>query len=302
MLKLIKEDLEKYTPFLTEKKDCLICGKKKKRKWASYGSFSAVKCSNCGFIWVNPCLNAQGLKRYYADYIGMRFKDKKKTQQRTLQYKSDKNFIEQFVSGGKVLDVGCSGGFFLNELSTSFKKYGSEIDESAVAYAKRMYLFGKNINHCALEDLKYPASSFDLVVMRGVIEHLPDPRTALKKVSQLLKPNGFFYIAATPNVDSFCAEIYREKWNQFHPIRHLFYFSLRTLTKLLSQYGLTLIAKDFPYLETPYADIMKDHYEMLRAFNARGKGNFKNISRSRAFWGNMMNVVFQKKINKANIK
>lgn len=298
MKKLINENLEKYVPFLTEKRNCIVCNSKKTKKWARYGSFNAVQCDTCGLIWINPFLNTEGLQRYYTDYIGMRFKDKKKTQQRAVQYKIDKNFIEQFISKGKVLDVGCSGGFFLDVLSASFEKHGSEIDGAACAYAREKYPFGNNINHCALEDLAYNASFFDLIVMRGVIEHLPDPRTALKKVSQLLKPNGFFYIAATPNVDSFCAQVYREKWNQFHPVRHLFYFSLATLTQLLSQYGLMLVAKDFPYLETPYADIEKDHYEMLRAFKARKEGDFAMIGRSRAFWGNMMNVVFQKKTDK----
>ena len=291
---LINEDLEKYKKYLTEHRSCIICDGKGDKTWATYGSYTAVQCSNCGFIWIDPFLNNEGLSKYYNDYIGMRFKDKEKTQQRAVQYKIDKDFIENFVSSGKVLDVGCSGGFFLGVLSNNFEKFGLEIDGEAVKYAEKTYDFGKNVKLCALEDFEYSAKSFDLIIMRGTIEHLPDPRISAPKIPYLLKPDGYFYIAATPNVDSFCAEVYREKWNQFHPIRHLTYFSVKTISQFLDKYGLKLIAKDLPYMETPYADLEKDHIEMLKAYQAKKDGKFDKIGRSRAFWGNMMNLVFKK--------
>ncbi|MFC1496773.1 class I SAM-dependent methyltransferase, partial [Candidatus Margulisiibacteriota bacterium] len=182
MKTIINEDLEKYKNYLTEKRNCLVCGGKANKIWAYYGSYRAVQCSSCGFIWINPLLNEDGLNKYYNDYIGMRFKDKEKTQQRAIQYEIDRDFIETFISSGKVLDVGCSGGFFLDVLSERFDKYGTEVDGPAVEYARTTYSFGKNIDLCALEDVKYPAESFDLIIMRGVIEHLPDPRLSLPKV------------------------------------------------------------------------------------------------------------------------
>jgi 2-polyprenyl-3-methyl-5-hydroxy-6-metoxy-1,4-benzoquinol methylase len=294
-MQIINEDLEKYKEYLVTTRDCLLCAKRPDKIWAIYDSYKAVQCSDCGFVWINPCLNKKGMDEYYDNYIGMRFEDKEKTQQRSAQYKIDKEFIENFISSGKVLDVGCSGGFFLSHLSERFEKYGIEVDSPAVEYAKNTYSFG--VEFCELEDVKYPTVFFDLIVMRGVIEHIPDPRRSMEKVSYLLKPNGYFYIAATPNIDSFCAGIYREKWNQFHPVRHLSYFNVKTISRFLSKYGLKLIAKDFPYQDTPYADIDKDHIEALRAYQARKEGKFEQIGRSRAFWGNMMNLVFKKEDN-----
>ena len=292
---IINEDLEQYKKYLTEyRNNCFICNNKKTNIWAKYGSYTAEQCTKCNFIWINPFINNDGLKQYYNDYIGMRFKDKEKTQQRKLQYEIDKNFIELFISSGKVLDVGCSGGFFLDVLNDDFEKYGIEIDEKAVEHAKKTYSFGKNIECSAVENTKYQKENFDLIIMRGVIEHLSNPCNVMEKVSYLLKSNGYFYIAATPNVDSFCADIYREKWNLFHPIRHLSYFSVKTISKFLNRYNLKLIDKDFPYLETPYADIEKDHIEILKAYQARKEGNFDKIGRSRPFWNNMMNLVFKK--------
>ena len=65
--------------------------------------------------------NQEGLNTYYSDYIGDRF-ERKKMQQRELQYKIDANFLERFIDSGNLLDVGCNGGFFLSALSNSFNK------------------------------------------------------------------------------------------------------------------------------------------------------------------------------------
>lgn len=291
---LIPEDLEAYTGYMDAYRECIICKSKDNRLWAKYGSYRAVKCDKCNFIWINPSLNERGLNKYYQDYIGMRFKDEVKTKQRKLQYQIDRDFIQVYISAGKVLDVGCSGGFFLNVLSNDFRKYGVELDSKAVEYAKKNYSFGKNIFNCNLEDTKFSKGFFDLIIMRGVIEHLFNPLAALKKVSKLLRKGGLFFICATPNADSFCAELYRQKWNQFHPIRHMFYFSVTSLSRLCSQFNLSLIAKDFPYLETPYANIRDDHYEVLKAHKLKAEGHFDKINRSPAFWGNMMSLIFRK--------
>lgn len=293
-LDLIEERLERYTKYLTVYRDCLVCSERQTEIWASWDPFQAVRCVGCGLVWINPQLNEEGLRRYYTDYIGLRAKDKKKTLQRQRQYELDRDFIQSYIQKGKVLDVGCSGGFFLNGLSSKFEKHGVEIDEEAVRYAREHFPFGDNVLCRALEEVPYAASSFDLVVMRGVIEHLADPVAALRKVGELLKPGGYFFISATPNVDSFCANLFREKWNQFHPVRHLWYFSVGTLSRLCAVADLKLVGKDFPYLETPYARPEADHAAVLWAMQARKEGRLDEVEISPPFWGNMMSLVYQR--------
>lgn len=291
---IIPENLEVYAKYLTVNNNCIVCANKSRHLWAKFGSYKAVQCDECGFVWICPFLNNDGLNKYYQDYIGMRFNDEIKTKQRQVQYQIDRDFIQTHVSSGKVLDVGGSGGFFLNVLSNNFEKHGIELDAEAVKYTKSNYSFGDNYHRIDLQDAPYADCFFDLIIMRGVLEHLPDPLSALKKVARLLKKEGYFYIAATPNVNSFSANLYREKWNQFHPIRHIFYFDPRTLAKLCAFVGLKIIAKDFPYLETPYANVAQDHYKVLKAVEFKNNNQFSGVGRSPAFWGNMMNLIFRK--------
>ncbi|MEM2983863.1 MAG: class I SAM-dependent methyltransferase [Candidatus Jordarchaeaceae archaeon] len=295
---VITEDLEAYVKFLTEYRECLICNTSDYETWATYGSYRAVKCKGCGLVWINPHLSEEGMRRYYENYIGMRMKEEVKMKQREIQYRIDADFIQNFVSSGRVLDVGCSGGFFLNTLADSFEKYGIDIDPKAVEYAKRNFSFGKNVSCQSIENTSFPNKYFDLVIMRGVVEHLPDPKAAVGKISELLKEDGYLYIAATPNVKSFCANLYREKWNLFHPVRHIWYFSAETLAKLCSPFNLRLVCKYYPYEETPYAHIDHDCEEVLKAWKAKRENKFQSVGRSPSFWGNIMNLVFKKTVGK----
>jgi CMP-N-acetylneuraminic acid synthetase/2-polyprenyl-3-methyl-5-hydroxy-6-metoxy-1,4-benzoquinol methylase len=289
---LIPEDLEAFARYMDYKVDrCIVCGGSKISSWAKYGSFTAVQCDACKMIWINPMVNKEGTTKYYQDYIGMRFEDKDKTEKRKIQYKIDKGFIQNYVTAGRVLDVGCSGGFFLEELGDSYERHGAEIDGKAVEYARDHYSFGKNVLQKDLLDLTFPNGHFDLVVMRGVIEHLHDPESAIKKVSQLLRKGGYYYIAATPNTASFSAVFYRERWNQFHPIRHIYYFSTDTLPKLCSRYGLKMVSFRLPYLETPYANVEKDINRVSADIRLERDGTPIKNRQSPAFWENMMNMI-----------
>lgn len=134
----------------------------------------------------------------------------------------------------------------------------------------------------------YEKQFFDLVMMRGVIEHLPDPLGDIMEASRVLKTGGYMYICATPNVNGFVAELYRSNWSLFHPVQHLWYFSPVTMASICDKYGLKLVWEEYPYLGTPYENAIKDIRQV--ADYSEGKG----ASVSPPFWGSMMSLVFQK--------
>jgi len=274
------QDLKAYSKYFTEKRDCIICGGKGE-PWARLRPFKAVKC-DCGFVWMNPYPTRKGLEEYYNNHFAKRMGQEEKATQRKLQYEIDAEFLELFTSQGELLDIGCSGGYFLDTLSDGFDKHGIDIDPEAVRYANENY--GFNVTQGRIED--YQSTKFDVVTMRGVIEHFPNPVEVMDKVASLVKKGGILYIAATPDVSSFCAEIYREKWNQFHPIQHLSYFSVKTLTMFLND-NFQYIAHHHPYIETPYQDMSSDYIQVKKACGGK-------MGVSPAFWGNMMNVVYRR--------
>ena len=77
----------------------------------------------------------------------------------------------------KVLDVGCSGGYFLDIFKEhGFNTFGIEYGDEAVREASRKHkVFKGTFPEIALTD------QFDLIIFRGVIEHVPNPVSYLKK-------------------------------------------------------------------------------------------------------------------------
>ena len=59
-----------------------------------------------------------------------------------------------------------------------------------------------------------------LIIFRGVIEHLSNPKDYINKCYNILKKNGLIFFCATWNADCVTASHYRNKWNLWHPIHH----------------------------------------------------------------------------------
>lgn len=279
---------EKYASI--KRSTCIVCNEDNFELWAKTGPYEAYKCSKCKLIFMNPQLNDEGLNEYYTNYIGKRrLGNNKKMEQRAEQYLLDARLIKIFLTEGTILDVGCNGGFFLDALGENYKRFGTELDSEAVAYAKQNFpRYGSNIFNGSLKSVKFSKNKFDLVTMRGVIEHVSNPEEIICEISRILKKNGFLYFCATPNGESFSANLYRENWNLFHPVQHIWHFSPGNLSTICNKYGLQLIWEEFPYLGTPYENVENDISEISKYLVNQ------NDSISPPFFENMMSLVFQK--------
>ena len=111
--------IDKFKPYLGELRNCIICNSKKFESWAQLKYLEAKKCLNCGMISVNPHINEEGQAMLYSNYFEQRDKMEDLSRLRELMYNVDINWIHKFIQGGSVLDVGCSGGYFLNKFDSS---------------------------------------------------------------------------------------------------------------------------------------------------------------------------------------
>jgi hypothetical protein len=130
-------------------------------------------------------------------------------------------------------------------------------------------------------------------MMRGTIEHMHDPIATLEKCCQLLNPNGFLFITATPAGDSFAFDVYREKWRLFTPLEHIHFFSVNLLTRVLEKYGLKLISFNYQYEETPYANQKHDFKQIKNDISLIQRNRREDISSSVPFPGSMLTALWQ---------
>jgi SAM-dependent methyltransferase len=150
------------------------------------------------------------------------------------------NAIRIWKKDGCLLDIGCASGVFLNYVrsNTQWQVEGEEINPIASAYARDH--FGLNVFTGTLEEAAYPDARFDAITMWDVLEHIHDPLASLGEVFRILKPGGHLIIRV-PNGISWDARLFGPYWAGLEPPRHLFIFTLQSLTKLVSRTGLIKI-------------------------------------------------------------
>jgi 2-polyprenyl-3-methyl-5-hydroxy-6-metoxy-1,4-benzoquinol methylase len=288
MNQLIQE-LEKY---VGERKPCIVCKKEDFTKYAEEGYFQALKCNECGMISVNPHYSEEGLDKFYSDFYKNRSTKSELSIQRRVMYEEDKNWIHSFIKTGKVLDIGCSDGSFLSFFDEKlFDRHGIDLTSDALEIAKKRGITtyqGKVWN-------KDVGSGYDLVMMRGTIEHFLDPITVLKKCSEILKPGGLLFITATPAGNSFAFNVYRHKWRLFTPYNHIHFFTVDLLTNILNKMNINLIARHSQYEETPYANQENDFNQIIGDIEKiKLEGGRTNIGLSPPFPGSMFTAVWEK--------
>jgi len=282
-------DLKKY---LENEHPCIVCNSNDFFEWAKLNYLIAKKCNKCGMISVNPHFSDEGLKFLYSTYFKKREDSELLKIQRDDVYEIDHNWVTNFISSGVVLDIGCSGGFFLNKFSSDkWEKEGVEIAGDASDFAKNN--FNIHVHEGLITELSFD-KQYDLVMLRGVIEHFRDPISVFKKCSEIIKPGGYLFLTATPAGDSFAFEVYREKWSLFVPLEHIHFFTVKLLDKVLSKFGFSQISHSYQYQETPYANISKDYEKIMKDINLKLQGKFSEINFSVPFPGSMLTGLWKK--------
>ena len=134
-----------------------------------------------------------------------------------------------------VLEIGCAAGDLLGPLcDLGCAVVGIEINEHAAQHARDR--LGLDVRTGTLESAELPPRSFDAVVMRSVIEHLPSPEADLRRIARLLKRGGHLFIT-TDNFASLDRRLFGQFWYGYDVPRHLVLYSPDTLTKLLQATG-----------------------------------------------------------------
>jgi 2-polyprenyl-3-methyl-5-hydroxy-6-metoxy-1,4-benzoquinol methylase len=154
-------------------------------------------------------------------------------QKRYTKYVSDW-LIKVLPKKSKILEIGCHDGFLLNELrSVGHQCVGVEPSPSA-NYAIETYKL--DVRNQFFSDGIFEDEEFDVIIMRHVVEHVPDPVKFVKSAVKSLKKGGIAYIEV-PN-SQWCVE--NCYFPEFH-VDHISYFTMNSFIRLLEMTGLSKI-------------------------------------------------------------
>ncbi|MGE0632964.1 MAG: class I SAM-dependent methyltransferase [Pseudobdellovibrionaceae bacterium] len=148
------------------------------------------------------------------------------------------------LTPGKVLDIGCGDGTYLENLPKTWKKFGFEPSEPGQKALKQ-----KGISLFKFEELQKHKESFDLITLWHSLEHIKNPKEVLVQIRELMKPSGRLFVSI-PNINSLQAMVFRGKWFHLDPTRHLFHYTPKTARKLIEDEGFEvqhITLKSFEY-------------------------------------------------------
>jgi len=140
---------------------------------------------------------------------------------------------------GRLLDVGASGGFFLDHArSCGWDIAGVEPSIQSAAYARKHFQI--DLFNGYLEDYPGDGEPFQAVHLSLVLEHVRDPKLFLEKALSLLCPGGLIWVE-TPNdfnalQEVITSQLEKPQW-WVVPEHHLNYFDYTSLSKLLKSLG-----------------------------------------------------------------
>ena len=245
-----------------EEPPCALCGSCSRRRlleerFAGY-VFGVVQCADCGFAYTCPRLPAKLREQLHTPELrnalveaGILAPRHRIPAGRTaiFDYASQDVHLERYraglallrarVQGGRLLDVGCAGGRFV-ELAAhaGFEAMGCDVDRAAVAYGRDL---GLDLRAGEVTDVDVSPASLDVATLWNVLEHVSDPKATLAAVVSLLRPGGVVLVEC-PN---FVLYQWRARLGMAPPpsqyrlsaYEHLNHFTARTLADVLRRAG-----------------------------------------------------------------
>lgn len=151
--------------------------------------------------------------------------------------------LARYCKPGTLLDVGAAAGFtLLGMREAGWQGFGIEPNAGMAQYANRR--FGLSVEAATLESWT-SERTFDLVTMLQVIAHFVDPRGALLKAGDLVRPGGHLLIE-TWNRASWTARLLGTSWHEYSPPSVLHWFSAEGLVRLARSAGFRPVARGRP--------------------------------------------------------
>ncbi|MFH0882270.1 MAG: class I SAM-dependent methyltransferase [bacterium] len=197
------------------------------------GTLSIGMCRVCGSVFQLTPISIEEL-----DAMLLRQPSPLSSEETGMEVAETDRFLESLrryaPAKGRVLEIGCGTGTVMMQLKEwGFDVQGIDADPRAATIAKKR---GFEVRAGRFEEGLYEDGSFDMIVMRSILEHVPEPTLFLSAINNLLKPNGLLAVEV-PNA----GRVFRRSGFGGFSFHHHQYWKVPTLRYALTLQGMDIV-------------------------------------------------------------
>lgn len=249
---------------------CEVCGNADYQEFLRGVQFRYVVCKNCGYVWMNPCLEESVLKNLYKQndiYNDIWLQvEANAAIQKNPEHEVLKEIL-RYRQRGALLDIGCGNGSLLAAAKGIFNPCEG-IEPHSLARELAIQKSGSVVYDQPIEKLQLDSESYDIIVLSQVIEHLPYPSNIISELYRILKKGGIVFISC-PNVTGLSFRLFGMYHTHISSWQHINLFSPKTMRMLCEKNGFKVVDIFTQKLDIPIWDLI--YYPI---FKFRKKGEF----------------------------
>lgn len=214
--------------------------------------YQVLDCVKCGFKHLAPIPSEGVLEKFYKKqyyeshkptYISNQIEEEAYL---AIAFEERLQVYSRHTQGRELLDIGCGAGLFLKAAKEKgWHVLGVEPSASAATQAADQ---GLNIFTGTFDEFDaVNERSFDVVQLKNVLEHLPNPTEMINQCYNILSDDGLLYLEV-PNDYDFIQKIgvkiagERNSWVSIPD--HINYFNFSTLKRLVKKSGFKVVRTD----------------------------------------------------------
>lgn len=227
-----------------DKNKCYLCGgvefKKRPGKVRNNPDLDVLECAFCGLVFLS---SFDHIKNGFYENSGMGGVDggeasDPQTILKHTEWDNERRFqyLKAILPNRWLLDFGCGpGGFLLKARELTLTAYGVEPEIKLI----RHYETHDLMVFLNLSEVRTVGLGYDIITLFHVLEHIPDPKSILNELSEMLADGGQIIIEV-PNADDALLTLYQCEAFQNYTYWdcHLFLYTAKTLRMLFDQLNL----------------------------------------------------------------
>ena len=231
---------EQYAQYIS----CPVCDSSESVLLFEKDWFRFVKCKNCSMVYLNPRLNDEATYAFYNSDVNSIYNESKFDTVSNSTILDDKINFSNLVLienrrhanvKGNLLEIGSAKGYFLMRArELGYSVYGIELNKKNFLLSRNT--LGGNIKNVDLFEARFSDNMFDVIYMRDVIEHIPDPKPFLRELHRIAR-KGCLLFLETHNIEGLIHQIVRERHTVIFGFEHPNHWSPDTLERVLRLTG-----------------------------------------------------------------